>query len=192
MIDALKMDAKILLDKAPSAHELDVDRVTGHSLRRSGCKYLAKKGVPLELIQYMARHSSQAVLAYVEDALEECPNAATRLADHLELRDQLAALTLNTNSLVRSTAQQVEELARSANIPVDREMIRKMFDKWARPEVVVNITPGEAHSTEGNNFRSSPNDWVSACRWRWVASSRSAKACLEVNDLPLEISSCDK
>lgn len=195
MIEALKADAKLLVEKVATAHDLDLDRVTGHSLRRSGCKHLARIGVPLELIQYMARHSSQAVLGYVEDALEECPSAATRLSEHLELRDQLAALTRKTNSLesgVKSTAQQVENLARAANIPVDKEMIRKMFDRWARPEVVVNITTRKAHSTEGNNFRNSPNDWVTACGWRWIASGRSAKACLEVNDLPPEISSCDK
>ena len=143
MIEALKSDAKLLVEKVATAHDLDLNRVTGHSLRRSGCKHLARSGVPLELIQFMARHSSQAVLGYVEDALEECPSAATRLSEHLELRDQLAALTRKTNSLesgVKSTALQVEDLARAANIPVDKEMIRKMFDRWARPEVVVNIT----------------------------------------------------
>ena len=189
------MDAKFLMEKMATAQDLNIERVSGHSLRRSGCKYLAKKGVPLELIQYMARHSSQAVHGYVEDALEECPNAANRLAEHLELRDQLAALTSKTNSLesgVQRTAQQVEDMARSANIPVDKEMIRKMFDRWARPEVVVNTMTRKAHSTEGNNFRNSPNDWVTSCGWRWIASGRSAKACLEVNDLPNEISACDK
>lgn len=83
MIEALKADAKLLVEKVPTAHDLDLDRVTGHSLRRSGWKHLAKIGISLELIQYMARHSSQAVLGYVEDALGECPSASTRLSEHL-------------------------------------------------------------------------------------------------------------
>jgi hypothetical protein len=54
-IDALKWGAKTIKDEVRGAAGLDPDNVTGHSLRRSGCKGLARRGTPLELIQFMFR-----------------------------------------------------------------------------------------------------------------------------------------
>ena len=39
----------------------------GHALRRGGAQFLARKGVPVPLIQAMARHSSGAVYGYIEN-----------------------------------------------------------------------------------------------------------------------------
>lgn len=98
-IEALKWDAGVLRDSLPEAMELDPQEVAGHSLRRSGCKGLARRGVPPELIQFMSRHSSQAVLDYVEDAMEECPKLQFKLQERLGLRDQIAYLVNRTNSV---------------------------------------------------------------------------------------------
>ena len=39
----------------------------GHALRRGGAQFLARKGVPIPLIQAMARHSSGAIFGYIEN-----------------------------------------------------------------------------------------------------------------------------
>ena len=39
----------------------------GHALRRGGAQFLARKGVPIPLIQAMARHSSGALFGYIEN-----------------------------------------------------------------------------------------------------------------------------
>ena len=71
MVTAAQADAALLremgfLTMNPSA-------VTGHFLRRSGAKALARLGVPLAKIQWLGRWGSSAVLAYVEEAAEEAP-----------------------------------------------------------------------------------------------------------------------
>ena len=70
MIEGLRSDVEFPKQVCPEETDyIDIDRITGHSFRRSGAKALAKIGVPLDLIQYMARHchSSQAILGYVEE-----------------------------------------------------------------------------------------------------------------------------
>ena len=39
----------------------------GHALRRGGAQFLARAGVPIPLIQAMARHSSAAIFGYIEN-----------------------------------------------------------------------------------------------------------------------------
>ena len=77
--------------------------VTGHTFRRSGMKQLAKKNMPLPWIQFFVRHSSSAVLAYVEEAYEESSDGNLYVLNHLEIRDQIAALSGKTNDMIVPT-----------------------------------------------------------------------------------------
>lgn len=55
MIEALRSDVEFLKQVCHEETDyIDIDRITGRPFRRSGAKALAKKGVPLDLIQYMA------------------------------------------------------------------------------------------------------------------------------------------
>ena len=52
---------------APEGHET----LSGHSARRSGAKALARAGWPVEVIMFLGRWASRAVMRYVEEALAE-------------------------------------------------------------------------------------------------------------------------
>lgn len=190
VIEALKADAEYLKANIPeSTGYISVEKATGHTFRRSGAKALARQGVPLDLVQFMARHSSQAILGYVEEAIEECPAGHQRLMEHAELRDLVNHALKETNDVKRSVElvdrRLTEELINTdLGTRLDSELVYQMFDKWARPEVVTNVVTRKIHSTSGNNYRLNPNCWTTACGWRWVLSGKEAKACMDVNDFP--------
>eukprot|EP00435_Cladocopium_sp_Y103_P060961 s1539_g22.t1 len=78
MIAALRKDVEAMCAALQSTrHNIvppKIDRVTGHSLRRSGAKDAVKRhGLPLAMVQWLGRWGSSAVQGYVEDALEEMP-----------------------------------------------------------------------------------------------------------------------
>eukprot|EP00913_Durusdinium_trenchii_P032307 g30249.t1 len=186
MIEAFKYDMGILSDTFPEAQGLLASEVTGHTFRRSGVKELARKNTPLPLIQFFARHSSAAALGYVEEAYEESPDGNLQVLNHLEMRDQIAALSSKTNDMTKAYDQlkaEYEELAAKCNLPLDRSAVLKMFNQWSHPEVVINLMTGKTHSTAGNAFRNHPNEWVTACGWPWIAAGRIAKAALEPSDM---------
>lgn len=194
-IDALRWDAGVIRDTVPEAMSLDPQDVTGHTLRRSGCKGLARQGVPLELIQFMSRHSSQAVLDYFEDAMEECPRLQYKLQEHLELRDPIAYLVNRSNNVERGLEElkrHVETVANQWNVPLDQEAVLKLFDRWARPRVIANMISKKLHSSATNNFRAIPSEWTTDCGWKWTTAGRTAKACVEISDVPHGFSACDK
>ena len=194
-IDALRWDASVILKEFDCAQTLEPSDVSGHSLRRSGCKALARRGVPLELIQYMSRHSSSAVLGYVEEAHEESPQYQHRLHVHLELRDQISALVAKTNCLeeaLRKAKEHYEGVAAQWSVPLDRDAVLKVFDQWARPAVVTDEFSKKIHATAGNNFRLPPAEWATACGWKWVVAGRIAKACMEGPDIPIDFVVCDR
>ena len=195
VVDALRWDAGFLRESLPEAAELEPQEVSGHSLRRSGCKGLARLGVPLELIQFMSRHSSQAVLDYVEEAMEECPNLQFKMQEHLELRDQVSLLVSKTNSLEQGLAEvkrHFEQVANHWQFPLDREAVLKLFDMWARPKVIANMASKKLHSAATNNFRLAPSEWITDCGWKWTLAGRTAKACVEFADVPFDFMACDK
>jgi hypothetical protein len=49
------------------------ERATGHSARRSGAMAYARKGMPIQSIQFLGRWKSSAVFRYVEEAMAEVP-----------------------------------------------------------------------------------------------------------------------
>ena len=71
VIEAAQADAALLAEMGLMTESPEA--VTGHFMRRSGAKHLARTGVPLSKIQWMGRWGSSAVLAYVEEAAEEAP-----------------------------------------------------------------------------------------------------------------------
>lgn len=196
VIEAIKADVERVLEERVEWQErVKVERVTGHTFRRTGAKSLARKGTPIELIQFMARHSSNAILGYVEEAIEESPNGAHRLQEHLELRELVNMALKDCKDLKESIDVVTEKLkndTHGTSIQLDKDYVLQTFDRWARPEVVLNVVTGKLHSTAGNSFRSSPKEWATACGWKWITAGREAKACLESNDLHADFTICAK
>lgn len=67
------------------AASLDDEKVLGHSCRRSGAKDLARKGLPFQSIQWMARHSSNTTWICGEEAWKEAPRQDMKLQDTMSL-----------------------------------------------------------------------------------------------------------
>ena len=152
-----------------------------------GVKELARKNTPLPLTQFFARHSSAAMLAYVEEAYDRSPQRGNlQVLNHLEMKDQITSLSGKTDDVAKAYDElnaEYEVLAAKCNLPLDRS-VWKMFNQWSHPEVVINLVTGKTHSTAGNSFRNRPTECVTSCSWPWIAAGRVAKAALEPADLP--------
>ena len=180
MIAAAQRDAGRLVEKVQEAEEVDPSRITGHFMRRSGAKLLARSGVPLELIKHAARHSSSAIEGYVEQALEECPNAATLLADHRQMQRALIGFRKEVEELKGEIDRQKDTLDNMASVPQGgnvEALEQEVRDLWAnlRPKFIRNLVSGVVHSTLGCPYWMPPGDWSTACGWKWAASSRNIK-----------------
>ena len=85
-------------------------------------------------MQFMARHSSQAILGYVEEAIEESPAGHQRLMEHAELRDLVTHALKETNDVRRSVElvdrRLTEELINTdLGTRLGSELVYQMFDK---------------------------------------------------------------
>ena len=181
VIEAAQWDVRELLRLSPDLElKLDPDGVTGHFMRRSGVKRLARSGVPVEIIQFMSRHSSQAVFGYIEGAMEECPQRHEMLAKYLAnkseldmMREQFSALDKRVAKVEASSSQAAGDHAVQvfAQNGVEPQMLKAEIQKILRPPAVLHQSTGKVHSTRGCVFRGSPASWTTACGWPWVVAS---------------------
>ena len=78
-----KLVPKIKIIKAWMEH-IDPE-ITGHSGRRSGAMWYARRGLPVHEIGLLGRWKSSAVFRYIEEALQEIPlNAGAQKVESLE------------------------------------------------------------------------------------------------------------
>ena len=179
MLEMAKLDAATIVEVTPEAAAVDVEAVTGHFMRRSGCKRLARKGYPVDIIKHLSRHSSSAVEGYIEEALEECPLAATKVTEFQQVNNALCSFRCELDELKKSRGRGVADV-RSDEL---RESLASLEEEvthmWQelRPALVKNINSKKVHSTAGCSFRGSPLDWSTKCGWRWVTGERSAESC---------------
>ena len=178
---AAQADARLLVEF--DLLHLDPAEVTGHFMRRSGAKALARAGVPLAKIQWLGRWGSAAVLAYVEEAAEEAPGAddgppgespgtgwehiRTELAQ--VIREGGRAALDNRSGLPPSIA---EFLASVRSELCDVSSLVRELDALVRPALVLNRKTRVVHRTVRTE-RLDPELWSTCCGWRW---SRSAVA----------------
>ena len=128
-VQAVQADAGLLVDMGLSVQP---SAVTGHFMRRSGAKSLARAGVPLAKIQWMGRWGSSAVLAYVEEAAEEAPECCTIDAPGPSWEEVRADVA---NLLRLSGPASVESLMTSAAVTTDRVTALEQFLSTARVEI---------------------------------------------------------
>lgn len=169
MIEAAKADSVRIKDCVEEAQQLDVNAVTGHFMRRTGCKRYARSGMPLDIIKHMSRHSSSAVEGYVEEALEEDPLAQSKLADFQQVQKALAGFRHDLDEIREKQdlvplGQEKAEL----NAELVKEIARIKGD--IRPQYIRNRTSQKVHSTFGCQFSDAPNTWATKCGWKWVSA----------------------
>ena len=196
VVAALREDLSMLQSSEYIPTNFDVSLVSGHTFRRSGAQQLALEGVPLDLIQFLARHSGQAIAAYVEDAVERCPTAASKLMEHLSLQEQIAKLVEKVSTveeLQNRTAAALATMASSDSSPSFNEAkARTLVESYLRPGVVLNVGTLKIHSTAGNSFLQSPTDWTTSCGWNWVRAGRLTRVVASADDIPEEATRCAK
>ena len=183
MVETAQADAARIAARVQNASDIDVQRLTGHFMRRSGAKALARSGTPIELIKHMSRHSTNVVQAYVEEALEEAPNAPSMLADYRqtqklieECKDELQAL-----KKARASEPTVETVSSSSTGQPLVELQGEVRLLWEnlRPSYIRNMISGTAHSTQGCQFWQPPMDWTTKCGWKWATNTKHIEYCCE-------------
>lgn len=83
----------------PAAVDVEPANVTGHFMRRSQAKHLARLGCDFASIQWTARHSSQTTWIYVEEAMAEAPRSSKRIMDALTINDLISETLSKVNSV---------------------------------------------------------------------------------------------
>eukprot|EP00435_Cladocopium_sp_Y103_P013505 s3357_g3.t1 len=198
MITALRKDVEAMWAALQSTrHNFvppKIDRVTGHSLRRSGAKDAVKRhGLPLAMVQWLGRWGSSAVQGYVEDALEEMPENKVALTTW----EGLARKTIEQAGKFEEVQNMIEAVksevkASKANTEA---MVQEIRDQ-ARPKLVMNLSTLMVHATarsDSGEWNANPYNWVTRCGgWRWAAAGRLAKPLASKEQVGEAVSSCAK
>ena len=161
-------------------------RLSGHTFRITGARYLSSVGLDPITIQLLGRWGSNAVLSY----LAESPllNMSQRLRSLDTKRLEVAGISeplafgemdqrvraMETlladqewKQQLRQTQDQVESILSS--IKLQSEQILQITDKMERPQVtdlrkVINTRSGVEHLAQISNH-SSPHSWRTKCGW---------------------------
>lgn len=180
---------------------LKVDDMTGHFMRRSGIKSLARKGCSFSSIQWVARHSSSVTWQYIEESWSENPQ------ESLRLRDDLAMVEMMTSTLARvtlaeeavSTLQKnLSDSLKKDGFPAEanedlRQLITEEIKRSLMPKFVINSHSKVVHSVcKTSCLRMDPKTWTTVCGWGWVNSSGVSQPCYEEEDLPVEVRECHR
>jgi hypothetical protein len=193
LIKAAQMDVAVLMQRVESSSHLVVERVTGHFMRRSGAKSLARKGVPYDVIQWMARHSSDATRGYVEEALAEAPMGSLKLQMALSIQEQLSLVLRKADSLEAAYEKIGERMDALSSEDVYRDNLESMREEIhlaLRPLAVVNLATFKVHSNISNSFLGPPVDWQTHCGWQWVRAGRLAKPILNKGEVTSRMEIC--
>ena len=198
LVHAAQCDAASI--KELGIAEVASAEVTGHFMRRSGAKELARRGVSLARIQWLGRWGSAAVLSYVEEAAEEAPDfhdqsskdgqllwdgvksdlacvlrAASPGGDRLQdVLDRPAVRAECAQSgMTEARLMALERFAAEAKTELgDTSALALELDHLVRPTFVVNRTSRVLHRA----FRTERLDPVMAstvCGWKWARSPLS-------------------
>ena len=163
-------DCKGLLNENPG------DKLTGHFMRRSGIKEMARNGCAFTSIQWFARHSSQVTWSYIEEAWSETDAHSLKLKDEVELAESVASLLRKVTRLEDAEKIQAEQM--KEKLQVDglwfdddraRSAIREEARKALLPRYILNVNLQTLHtpcSLVAANV--DPRRWTTKCGWPWV------------------------
>lgn len=179
MIKEAQRLVQLMTPLVPASAELDVKSVTGHFMRRSGVKDLARKGCSFQAIQWMARHSSSVTWSYIEDAMEECPSESCRLSEHLtilETVNQALSQVKTVEEAIRATEEKLilsfAELPAAPVFP-SRHELRNEIREAMIPKYVLGLD-GRKRLHQVNPVSCMYDDvaaWSTRCGWKWIGSS---------------------
>ena len=156
MIATIEMAASML--GLPLSSDTGAPRWGGHALRRGGAQYLATRGVDIFRIQCLARHSSSAIVAYVEDAhAVAIADVAPEAVIHGRLRQAKSEL-----SAILQATQDAQDRRDAAAAPLPLPASEGMTHPRGA-YVVSDRGAGKMHIVDPDH----PD--TTACRWRFAA-----------------------
>lgn len=201
LISEVHRQLEVASELVVEAEGIVIEDVTGHFMRRSGIKALARRGVSFASIQWLARHSSQVTWEYVEEAWGENPHASLRMHDDLALNEVLAstlARVTKTEEAVASLESDLTEKLKHDGFPVAEcpdfsDVIKREVKNSLVPEFVCNSNTSVVHVTcKSSCMNRDPKTWSTKCGWFWVRSAGISKLYYESDDIPDHIRRCGK
>ena len=201
MVDALQHFAQFVKDHVLDARSLNVESVSGHSLRRAGIKYYARKGLKFPTIQWLARHSSDATKGYIEEAMEESPDADRKLDEADSFADQVVEMRSRVDSvddLCKQIADRLAGVEKTARgIDEAHGVLKDNFcdvvsevEAMAKPKAVLNLVTCKLHSTRPGSFVGPPSTWETKCGWHWILAGRMAQTVNSKAECTVKFSVC--
>lgn len=200
MISQVKKLCTLMQSSVKEAKEIEIDRVTGHFARRSGAKDLARQGMPLTAIQWMARHSSNVTLQYVEDAWAEAPRADLRLQDIsnlCEMANATLARVEEVETAVQDTEEwlksQLEKISPTEWVGPSRAELRREIRAAMIPVAIINHQSGKIHTVAAASC--TDNDvrrWTTSCGWPWRESAIHCTQVFEGDEVEETLERCKK
>lgn len=177
-----------------------VETITGHFMRRSGVKDMARRGCAFTTIQWYARHSSKATWDYIEEAWGDTPEQALKLKSEVEFSEALANTLRRVDCLeeaIKVQTNSLEEALHHDGFNVECEETKKEMRKEARrallPLFVVNLSSGAVHRP-CHSFSPlvDPKKWTTKCGWPWVQGDVPCQFVYEGDDLKPTTRKCLK
>jgi hypothetical protein len=138
---------------------------------------------------------THATKGYVEEALEEAPRADMKLADNLELVEQLGLLRMQVESLEElcdKSDAKISELSKTSEGSVNKEQLEIELQLATRPPAVINTVSMKLHSTTPGSFVGPPYLWETSCGWPWVKAGRFSQPVRTKAEVSLNHLVCKK
>jgi hypothetical protein len=131
----------------------------GHAMRRGGAQYLAAAGVDVWRIQALARHSSAAILAYIEKA--HVPTLKSISVEAASGRQQ--------HALATEVAKLKELICKGLRVKEPSETVKpyNSLDNLNANWICTEKAGGKIHTKS----KSSPGSTL--CKWRWARTPRT-------------------
>lgn len=200
VIDEVRKHVRLLNELKICEDVVDEETITGHFMRRSGIKNLARKGCTFTSIQWMARHSSQVTWGYIEDAWSENPRESLQLYDNLSITETLSAALArvsNVEEVLKTYEMKMSERLTRDGFSIDTEEFKESVRKEARnslfPKYILNQQSQVVHENFASFcMESDPRNWVTKCGWNWVCSGIRFTFVYEGEDLPPNSKVCRK
>lgn len=201
--DQLVMEAQrqvgIYLNEHPN-EAIAVERITGHFMRRSGIKEMARKGCTFNSIQWFARHSSQVTWQYIEESWGENAEHSLKLRDEMQLTECVSSVLGKVNRLEEAVSLQedrIEQSLQQDGFVLDMELLKPEIRKEARkallPKFVSNVVSRITHRPSPLvNPLSDPKTWHTGCGWPWVLSEGVCRLDYEEDEVDPTYKKCLK
>ena len=194
--------AGVIQERHPDKLRLCPLEVTGHSFRRSGIKALGRLGVQYTAVQWLARHSSNVTMIYLEEAYEESPGYQRTIDDAKSVSERMTELVQKHLSMEQALTRMEEELKRA----MDREMpevqmilpcqaaLRHEMRRAMVPKAVVNLERRCLHLVnQGTCFDENPSNWTTRCGWSWIRAHSCSRPMFDDDNLEaVDASRCGK